>query len=189
LGTLKGNGNLEEGNNMTSFFSFLSKRGGNVSIKEKRERKSRKKKKKNKKYQENLKRNGSIEGRSSSELESWVGFLGKVKNVVCCANVSEDREGLGMVSNKRGIGLSEERSENREAHWASCSKKLRTSGWVPPRDSIASGRNLVPGGWSWRRSLYLLILRLKALVAAWHHSELILLEIIRNLMAGIRQKL
>jgi hypothetical protein len=52
-----------------------------------------------------LKRNSSIEGRSSSELESGVGFLGKVKNGVGCANVGEDREGLGMVGNKGGIGL------------------------------------------------------------------------------------
>ncbi len=34
-----------------------------------------------------------------------VGFLGKVKNGVGCANVGEDREGLGMVGNKGGIGL------------------------------------------------------------------------------------
>ncbi len=52
-----------------------------------------------------LKRNGGIEGRSSSELESSVDFLGKVKNGVGCANVGEDRESLCMVSNKGGIGL------------------------------------------------------------------------------------
>ena len=47
-----------------------------------------------------LKRNGSIGGSSSSELEDSVGFLGKIKNGVGCADVSEDREGLGMVGNK-----------------------------------------------------------------------------------------
>ncbi len=47
-----------------------------------------------------LKRNGSIEGRSSSELESCVGFLGKVKNGVGCANMGEDREDLRMVGDK-----------------------------------------------------------------------------------------
>ncbi len=52
-----------------------------------------------------LKRNGSIGGSSSSELEDSVGFLGKIKNGVGCADVSEDREGLGMVGNKGGIGL------------------------------------------------------------------------------------
>jgi hypothetical protein len=52
-----------------------------------------------------LKTNGSIEGRSSSELERCVGFLGKVKNGVGCANMGEDRECLGMVSAKGGIGL------------------------------------------------------------------------------------
>jgi len=52
-----------------------------------------------------LKRNGSIGGSSSSELENSVGFLGKIKNGVGCADVSEDREGLGMVGNKGGIGL------------------------------------------------------------------------------------
>ncbi len=53
----------------------------------------------------NLKRNGSIEGRSSSELESCVGFLGKVKNGVGCANVGENGEGLRIVGAKGGIGL------------------------------------------------------------------------------------
>ncbi len=49
--------------------------------------------------------NDIVEGRPSSELESCVGFLGKVKNGVGCANVGEDREGLRIVSNKEGIGL------------------------------------------------------------------------------------
>jgi hypothetical protein len=49
--------------------------------------------------------NGSIEGRSSSELKSCVGLLGKVKNGVGCANVVEDRESLGMVADKGGIRL------------------------------------------------------------------------------------
>ncbi len=52
-----------------------------------------------------LKRNGSIEGRYSSELESWVGFLGKIKNGVGCANEGDDREALDMVGDKGGIGL------------------------------------------------------------------------------------
>ena len=55
--------------------------------------------------EKNLKRNGSIGGRSSSELESGVGFHGKIKNEVGCANLGEDREGLGMVGDKGGIGL------------------------------------------------------------------------------------
>ena len=55
--------------------------------------------------EKNLKRSGSIGGHSSSELESSVGFLGKIKNGVGCANVSEEREGLGTVSDKGGIGL------------------------------------------------------------------------------------
>jgi hypothetical protein len=71
-------------------------------------------------------------------------LVGKVKNGVGCAHVGENREGLGMVGNKGGIRLN--KGENREAHWASCKRKLRTLGWVPPRDSKASGSNLVPGG-------------------------------------------
>ncbi len=45
------------------------------------------------------------DGRSSNELESCVGFLGKVNNEVGCVNVREDREGLRMVCDKGGIGL------------------------------------------------------------------------------------
>ncbi len=63
------------------------------------------KKKRKRKKKKRLKSNGSIEGRSSSELESRVGFLGKVKNGVGCVNVGEDREGLGMVGDKGRIGL------------------------------------------------------------------------------------
>jgi hypothetical protein len=43
-----------------------------------------------------LKRDGSIERRSSGELESCVGFLDEVKKCGC-ANVGEDREGLGTI--------------------------------------------------------------------------------------------
>ncbi len=60
-----------------------------------------------------LKWNSSIEGRSSRKLESCVGFLGKIKNGVGCANVGEDREGLGMVGDKGGTGL--KRIEKRES--------------------------------------------------------------------------
>ena len=83
------------------------KRGGNVSIKGKRKKKERgsQEKRKEKIMKKKLKRNGSIGGSSSSELENSVGFLGKIKNGVGCADVSEDREGLGMVGNKGGIGL------------------------------------------------------------------------------------
>ena len=84
----------------------IQKRGGNVSIKEKREKeKGSQEKRKEKIMKKKLKRNGSIGGSSSSELENSVGFLGKIKNGVGCADVSEDREGLGMVGNKGGIGL------------------------------------------------------------------------------------
>ncbi len=72
---------------------------------EKRKEKESQEKRKEKITKKRLKRNGSIGGRSTSELESSVGFLGKIKNGVGCANVSEDREGLGTVSDKGGIGL------------------------------------------------------------------------------------
>ena len=52
-----------------------------------------------------LKRNGSIGGSFSSKLENSAGFLGKIKNGVGCNKRSEDKEGLGMVGNKGGIGL------------------------------------------------------------------------------------
>ncbi len=44
-----------------------------------------------------LRRNGSLEGRSRSELESSLGFLGRVKNGVSCANVVNNRGRLCMV--------------------------------------------------------------------------------------------
>ena len=51
--------------------SDKNKRGGDVSIKEKREKeKESQEKRKEKITKKRLKRNGSIEGRSSSELES-----------------------------------------------------------------------------------------------------------------------
>ncbi len=71
--------------------------------KEERKEKESQEKRKEKITKKRLKRNGSIEGRSSSELESSVGFLGKAKNGVGCANVGEDREGLCMVGNKGGL--------------------------------------------------------------------------------------
>jgi hypothetical protein len=47
------------------------KKGGNVSIKKKREKEKESQEKQNEKItKKKLKRNGSIEGRSSSELES-----------------------------------------------------------------------------------------------------------------------
>jgi hypothetical protein len=52
-------------------FADKNKRGGDVSIKEKREKeKESQEKRKEKIRKSRLKRNGSIEGRSSSELES-----------------------------------------------------------------------------------------------------------------------
>jgi hypothetical protein len=54
-----------------SFFLRKNKRGGDVSIKEKREKeKESQEKRKEKITKKRLKRNGGIEGRSSSELES-----------------------------------------------------------------------------------------------------------------------
>ncbi len=51
--------------------NIKSKRGGNVSIKVKREKeKESQEKRKEKITKKKLKRNGSIDGRSSSELES-----------------------------------------------------------------------------------------------------------------------
>ncbi len=62
-------------------YPYKNKRGGDVSIKEKREKEKESQEiRKEKIAKKRLKRNGSIEGRSSSELESSVGFLGKVKN-------------------------------------------------------------------------------------------------------------
>jgi hypothetical protein len=52
-----------------------------------------------------LEGNGRIEGRSSCEQEGCVGFLGKVKDGVGCTNVGQNREGLGMVGDKGGVGL------------------------------------------------------------------------------------
>jgi hypothetical protein len=82
------------------------KGGRNVIMKRKKEKdKESHEKQKEKIAEKRLKRYGSIEGRSSSELESCVGFLGKVKHEVGCANVGENREGLGMVCDKGGMGL------------------------------------------------------------------------------------
>jgi hypothetical protein len=62
--------------------------------------KQRKKNNEQKKQRRKKKRNGSMEGRSSSELESFVGLFGKVKDGVGCANVGQDRERMGMVGDK-----------------------------------------------------------------------------------------
>ncbi len=47
----------------------------------------------------------STKDRSSSELESCVGLLGKVKNGVDFDNLGQDRERLGSVGDKGGVGL------------------------------------------------------------------------------------
>ncbi len=89
------------------FFRKLKRKEEETSAKKKNREKEEgsQQKQKQKMEEKNLKRNDSIGGCSSSELESSVGFLGKIKNGVGCANVGEDREGLGLVGDKEGIRL------------------------------------------------------------------------------------
>jgi hypothetical protein len=78
---------------------YRSKRkskGVNVSMKKKRKKNKSHEKQKEKIAKKKLKRNSSIEGRSSSELESFVGFLSKVKNSWQCYLLSNSSYGSSI---------------------------------------------------------------------------------------------